>query len=222
MAKKTERTARADIGAKQRAYLRDTLKELGITASHLARTLGLSPSTFTRFVRLPDSSEKTLHPATLDKVEALRQANSDSPIPTAAQGAWAVAREEASQLVLVEGKAESQLLRALAALIGDRNGIEPWQLHTRALELEGFLPGDIVLVDRNASPAPGDAVYATVQERSGKADAVMRQYQPAGPVDLLVTRTTDPAAPPTLVVDRSRVVIRGVLLPHRLSGKLAA
>ena len=166
MSKKTERSTRAEIGAKQRAYLRDTLKELGITATFLARQLGLSPSTFTRFIRLPDSSEKTLHPATLDKVEALRQTNSDSPIPTAAQGAWAQAREEATRVV-VEGKAQDALARALAALIGDREGIEPWQLNTRALELEGFMPGDIVLVDGEAGALQVEVDAAELAARVG-------------------------------------------------------
>lgn len=220
--RKTERSSRAEIGAKQRAYLRDTFKELGITASNAAARLELAPSTFTRFMRLPDSSEKTLSARTMDRIEQLRQANSDSPIPTAAQGAWGSLREEATQVFIGHGVASGHLAKVLAALLDRTEGIEPWLLHTRALELEGYMPGDIVLVDLKASPEPGDAVYATVQERAGKPEPIMRQYQPAGPVDLLVPRTSDPRAPAALVVDRNRVVIRGVLLPHRLSGKLAA
>jgi len=220
MARKTERSSRAEIGAKQRAYLRDTLKELKITATKLARMLDLSPSTFTRFIALSDSSEKTLHPATMDKVEALRQVNSDSPIPTQAQGAWADARAEAERVIFTANYDEA-LEQALQSLIGNRQGLEPWRLHTRALELEGFMPGDIVLVDLHGTPRPGDAVFATVREQT-KAEPVMRQYQPAGPVDLLVPRTNDPKPPKTLVVDRNQVVIRGVLLPHRLRERVAA
>ncbi|UPJ43904.1 hypothetical protein IVB40_07495 [Bradyrhizobium sp. 40] len=218
---KTERSARAEIAAKQRAYLRDTFKELGITASGAASALGLSASTFTRFLKLPDASEKMLSTRTMTQVEQLRQVNSDSSMPTTAQAAWGAVHEEAVRVIL-EGKSGEQLARVLAALIGDRIGIEPWQLHTRALELEGFMPGDIVLVDQNASPRPGDAVYATVEEHRGRSEPIMRLFQHAGPVNVLVARTMDPKAPPALVVDRDRVVIRGVLLPHRLSGKLAA
>jgi hypothetical protein len=225
MAKKpgrTERSARAEIGSKQRAYLRDTFRELGITASGAAKALELAPSTFTRFMKLPDSSEKTLSARTMDQVEQLRQINSESPVPTTAQAAWGNLREEAVRILISDGNADAPLARVLAALIGDRDGIEPWQLHTRALELEGFLPGDIVLVDQNASPRPGDAVYATIEERRGKPEPIMRQFQHAGPVNVLVPRTMDPKAPPALVVDRDKIVIRGVLLPHRLSGTLAA
>lgn len=217
---KSERGQRAEIGTKQRAYLRDTFKELGISASRAATLVGLSPSTFTRFMSLPDSSEKTLHPATLDKVEQLRQVNSDSPIPTKAQGEWGSLREDA-ELFIVHGHHDTPLVQALLSLIGEREGIVPWRLHTRALELEGFMPGDIVLVDERASPRPGDAVYATVQDRT-KADPIMRQFQNVGGVNLLVPRTSDPRPPVSLVVDQRRVMIRGVLLPHRLRGRVAA
>jgi hypothetical protein len=220
MARKTERSTRAEIGAKQRAYLRDTLRELGITATKLARLLDLSPSTFTRFVNLPDSSEKTLHPATIDKVEALRQVNSDSPIPTRAQGAWAEARAEAERLIITTDY-DAVLADALNSIIRGQEGLEPWRLNTRALELEGYMPGDIVIVNLHGVPKAGDAVFATVREQA-KAEPVMRQYQPAGPVDLLVPRTNDPTPPKTLVVDRNQVVIRGVLLPHRLKERAAA
>jgi hypothetical protein len=89
---------------------------------------------------------------------------------------------------------DTALLQALRSLIGDREGIEPWRLNTRALELEGYMPGDIVLVDLNASPQAGDAVYATIREQS-RVEPIMRKFQPTGIVDLLVPRTNDPDAP---------------------------
>lgn len=222
MASKTERGSRAAIGAKQRAYLRDTQKELGITFSRMASLVGIAPSTFTRFMNLPDTSEKTLHATTLDKVERLRQVNSDSPIPTRAQAAWGTLRTEAERVDLDAEPYDSTLAEALRSLIGDRKGIEPWRLNTRALELEGFMPGDIVLIDQNASPQHGDAVYATVAERTNRPETVMRLYQNAGAVNLLVARTMDPQPPQPLMVDNRHVLIRGVLLPHRLRERKAA
>lgn len=218
---KTERLARAEVGAKQRGYLRDTFRELGITASGAAKALDLSPSTFTRFMKLPDSSEKTLSARTIDHVEKLRQVNSNNPLPTTAQAVWSAASEKAVKVFLVHESAHEPLARAIAALIGDRSGIKPWQLNTRALELEGFMINDIVLVDENASPRPGDPVLATVEEHCGKPEPIIRQFQHAGPVNLLVPRTMDPKVRPTLVIDRDKVTIRGVLLPHRLNGKLS-
>lgn len=222
MARKTERSARAEIGAKQRAYLKDTLKELRMTPSGMAAAIGMAPSTFTRFMKEPDSSEKSLAIRTMDRVEMLRQTNSDSPLPTRAQGEWGTLRGEAEQFTLGTTNYDELLAQALHSLIGERNGIETWRLHGRSLELEGFMPGDIVLVDLNGSPQPGDAVYATVQERAGKPENIMRQFQNAGGVNLLVPRTMDPRPPVPLMVDNRHVVIRGVLLPHRLRSKMAA
>lgn len=220
--KKTERSARAEVGARQRAYLRDTFKELGISPSGAAVQLELSPSTFTRFMKLPETSEKTLSARTIARVEELRQANSDSPIPTSAQGVWGTLHEEAVLLIQTHPDADHDLMQAIQMLIGDRTGIAPWVIQTRALELEGFMPGDIVLVDENASPKPGDAVYAVADARSSRPETLMRQYQLVGGVNLLVARTMDPRPPVSLVVDNSRVVIRGVLLPHRLRSRMAA
>jgi hypothetical protein len=216
---KSARQQQAGTGDKQRAYIKDTLRELRLTPTALARAIGAAPSTFTRFLGEPDGSERTMHAATLDKIEQLRQVNSDQPYLTREQGQWASLREEALQFV-----AESdEVSRAVKALIGDRNGIDPWLLRTRALELDGYLPGDIVLVDLNATPRPGDAVCAQVYDRGhSRAETVMRQFQHAGAVNLLLPRSLDPSVQRPLVVDNDRVLIRGVLLPHRLRGKAAA
>lgn len=223
MARKTARTEKSDVGAKQRAYLKDTLEELRMTASGLAAEIGLAPSTFTRFMKEPEGSEKTLSASTMDKVERLRQVNSDSPIFTRAQAQWQSVREGDAEEINFADDDYGELAQAVRSLIGTRNGVTPWKLRTRALELEGFLPEDIVLVDVNAAPRPGDAVCAMVFDRNHtKAGAVMRLFQNAGPVNLLVPRTMDPAPQRPLVVDNDRVTIRGVLLPHRLKGKIAA
>lgn len=112
------------------------------------------------------------------------------------------------------GDSVEKLLRAIG---GDRNAIVPWELNTRALELAGYLPGDVVLVDLNATPKPGDAVYAQLYDWPGrKAQTVMRIFERAGPINLLVAKTTDPGLAQPHIVDGERVVIKGVLMPHRL------
>jgi hypothetical protein len=220
LARKTESGTRADIGAKQRGYLRDTLSELRMTPSGMAAAIGMAPSTFTRFMKEPDSSEKTLAATTMDKVEQLRQVNSDNSFPTQAQAQWSTVREEATQLKLDDN---DELGKLITAIMNGRNGIDAWTLNTRALELEGFMPGDVVLVDLNAIPKPGDAVCAQVFDRShSRSDTVMRLFQNAGPVNVLLPRSMDPDTQGALVVDNDRVLIRGVLLPHRLRAKIAA
>lgn len=221
LAKRTERSARAEIGARQRAYLRDTLNELNVTPSGLAQKIGIAPSTFTRFLNEPEGSEKTLHATTLDKVEQVRQASSDATFPTQAQGQWQSLREEAEQYRMVEGQ-DDEISRAIRSLIGNRHDIDAWTLRSRALELEGYMPGDIVLVDRSLTPKAGDAVCAQVYDRGHiRADTVMRLFHNAGPVNLLLPHSMDPTAQRPLVVDNERVMIRGVLLPYRVKGRAA-
>jgi hypothetical protein len=219
MVRKTERASKAEVAAKQRAYLLDTFKELHVTPSGAASALGLAASTFTRFLKLPDTSEKTLAASTMDKVEHLRQINSDSGFPTQAQAQWQTVREEATHLELAE---HQDIARLVAAIMDGHNGIDAWTLNSRSLELEGFMPGDVVLVDMNAQPKPGDAVCADIRDRDNNTSTVMRLFQEAGPVNVLLARTMDPTTQGAIVIDKGTVTIRGVLLPHRLRSKLAA
>ena len=93
----------------------------------------------------------------------------------------------------------------------------PWTIATRAVELEGILPGDVVLLDLNATPKPGDIVCAQVYDwKRMRAETVIRLFDRAPPVDLLIPRSLDPAFRSTLVVDGERVILKGVMLPHRL------
>jgi SOS-response transcriptional repressor LexA len=102
-------------------------------------------------------------------------------------------------------------------LTGGHNGIDPWTIRTRALELEGYMPGDVVLVDLNATPKPGDVVCAQIYEWPVmRANTVMRVFHRASPVKLLLSRSLDPAFAQPYVVDDDRVVVKGVILPHRL------
>lgn len=192
-----------------------------MTPSGMAAAIGLAPSTFTRFMKEPDGSEKTLSARTMDKVEELRQVNSDAPVFTQAQSQWQTIREEAEPFKMSDE--DTVLGRALRELMNNRPGVDPWTLRSRALELEGFMPGDIVLVDLNATPAPGDAVCAQVYDRGGvRAETVMRQFRNTGAVSLLMPRSLDPTLQQPLVVDNDRVLIRGVLLPYRFKAPLAA
>lgn len=85
-----------------------------------------------------------------------------------------------------------------------------WRVNTRALELAGYLPGDVVLVDQAVAPRPNDVVCAQVYDfKSGSADTKLRVFQPP----YLVTLTMDPAASDMpLLVDGQRVVIVGTVI----------
>lgn len=110
------------------------------------------------------------------------------------------ARYEAEPVSVVDG--------AIKALKGDRNGLDLWFLRSRCLEAAGYLPNDVLLVDLNARPNPGDIVCAQVYDRAGKADTVFRIYEDP----FLVSATLDRSLVKPLLIDNDRVVVRGVVI----------
>jgi len=195
-----------------REWLRGLPARTGKSLTKIAEDTGLARSTLTRPLKEGDQGTSTLHASTIEKVV---QATGVAPPAGSVARPQPAFSEEASPYNF--GNPGDPLRATLKAMIGDRNGIDPWTLKTRALELAGYLPGDIVLVDLNASPRPGDAVCAQVYDWSSmKAETVMRVFERAPPVEVLVARSMDPAFAAPIVVDGERVVVKGVLLPHRL------
>ncbi len=97
-------------------------------------------------------------------------------VPTATASPAGLAEPEA--LAYSVSARGGDLDRAIAAFIG---GIvaDAWQLRTRAIELAGYLPGDIVVVDRNLEPRPGDVVVAqTEAARPRDVTTIWRIYAP--------------------------------------------
>jgi hypothetical protein len=82
-----------------------------------------------------------------------------------------------------------------------------WKLTTRALELAGYIPGDVVRLDMKAPPQAGDAVFAQVYNfERGNAETRFRLFDPP----YLVTRTMDPGVNNRpLYIDGERVLIIG-------------
>lgn len=96
----------------------------------------------------------------------------------------------------------------LAARAGNDQGV--WTIATHALDLEGYLPGDKVIVDMSVNPEPGDIVCAQVYNmQRGTAETVLRVYQPPFLMTRSTSRRTD-AKP--LFVDNERVLIRGTVI----------
>ncbi len=85
-----------------------------------------------------------------------------------------------------------------------------WTITNNALSLEGYRPGDIVVVDMGVEPQPGDVVCAQVYNfNRGTAETVLRVYAPP----YLLVRTMDAGFDlKPLYVDNERVVIRGTVV----------
>jgi len=94
---------------------------------------------------------------------------------------------------------------------GERPGIEIWQVNGSALALQGYLPGDMILVDTHQSETcrPGDAVVAQIYDwTTSTATTVLRIFQPP----VLISTATPPEAFQVHVVDGNNVVIKGKIV----------
>ena len=170
--------------------------------SRLAKEAGVDHSTLSKFLNDPSNTAQ-LNTLTVEKLEAaggIRAYDTAPPRPVAG---------------LAEGEAEpfigqtmqTGLTDLLRTLTGQANGLDPWIMRSRALEGEGYMPGDILLVDLNASARDGDVVCAQVYDRAGRAETVMRVFE----APYLVSATTDRQMRKPLLVDNEHVVIRGVV-----------
>jgi hypothetical protein len=194
-----------------REYVRRVVAHSGKPPTRIAMDLGIAPSTLTRLLNAPEGSTATLHALTLRKLQDY--SGIPPPFggdPSASQGY----RGFGEDAVPFDAKgADPAVSAALKALIGGRKAADPWTIRTRALERIGYLPGDIVIVDLGRRPEAGDAVCAQVYDwRRADAETVMRLYEPP----YLVAASLDEGLRRPLVVDNERVVIKGVVLPHRL------
>lgn len=85
-----------------------------------------------------------------------------------------------------------------------------WEVKDRTLELAGFIPGDIITVDRRVVPGAGDIVIVQLIDlMRGAAETVLRRYRPP----YVVTATADPQLEdlPRLV-DNNTVAISGTVI----------
>lgn len=68
----------------------------------------------------------------------------------------------------------------IKAYVSGRTGVDPWVLRTRALDLLGYLPGDVVILDLNAAWRPKDIVCAQWWRpgAGSRTETIWRQYEP--------------------------------------------
>ena len=195
---------------------RDWLKSLpaiaGKPLGQIARDIKVAPSTLYRPLQEGDDGISTLHANTIAKVVA----HFGVPPPTDVAGAAPAARRGFGEDAAPFEIATDPISQAITALIGDANGVTPWTVRTRAVELAGILPGDVVLLDLNRAAKPGDIVCGQVYDwQRMRAETVIRLFDRAPPVDLLLPRSLDTGFRAE-VIDGERVTVKGVILPHRL------
>lgn len=194
-----------------RDYVRQVVERSKKPPTRIAKDIGIAPSTLTRLLNEPEGGTATLHARTLRKLQEYSGiAPSFWHDPESAPAARGL-REDAVPYDVKH--ADAALAAALKSLIGARKAADPWTIKTRSLECVGFMPGDVVLVDLGLRPESGDAVCAQVYDwRRGTAETVMRLYEPP----YLVAASLDESLRRPFVVDDDQVIIKGVVLPHRL------
>lgn len=180
--------------------------------AELARRTGKNPSTFSKFLNDPDKK------ALLDNstVTLIEEASGIKAYEHSLSGKARGLAESESSRYDAEPMAPGNI--AVDAMKAGRNGVDPWVLHSRCLETAGYMPGDVLIVDLNAKPGPGDVVCAQVYDRSGKAETVFRIFEDP----FLVAATMDASLIKPLLIDNDRVVVRGVVIASVRERKSAA
>lgn len=186
-------------------WVRADMKHLGVTANGLATRAGFRASTIQKPLNDPDWPH-ALSGTTLAKIARVAGVK-PMEFPNRPTGSG-----EAEATAFVFGEVSdaigSNIDRAVRELTRGRAGRDPWVLHSYALESSGYLPGDILIIDRNITPAPKDVVCAELYQWTGsKAETVFRLYEPP----YLLTNSVRVGIQKPLLVDNDHVVIKGVV-----------
>lgn len=198
------------------------VSHLGVDLSGLARAAGVATSTLTRWRNSEKAAREgaKLSANTLDKLVAL---SGWRPYEIPKGRALAPAVSEAYRFDGA-GDAGDAIPTAVAALTGGSNSADSWVLTSRALELRGYLPGDIVVVDRNRRPKPGDIVRARiVDDPHAEPETVFRVYQ-SRVLTVACTEQAERASQPFVIDDRVEVegVVVAAVRPPRTEEEPAA
>lgn len=180
-----------------REWLREAVRSSGFTATEVARRAGLSSTTLTRPMR-QGAYNSTISTHTIDKVAEV----TGYPPPEGLGRPRMRAARGFAEPDAVPYKAPERADLAAGA------GRDWWLIKSRALDLDGYLPGDRVLVDLKERPRPGDVVVAQMVSERGEPETVFRKFEPP----FLFTRSTQPESGKPILVDYERVSIMGVVI----------
>lgn len=198
----------SDPADEQRAWLRAVLAETGLSMNALAKKAGVSSPTISAFLQ-EDKANHNLSARTVARIEkATGMRYGPAPRPTASRD------REAVQL---DRRQPAQLLELIRDISTVANGFTEWTLQSRALEHAGYMPGDLLIVDINTEPKPGDVVCAQIYDWArSKSDTIFRLWEPP----YLAPATSDPRLRKIFIVDNETTVIRGTVVASA-RGRLA-
>lgn len=195
-----------------REWLRAVLQHLQCTPTELARRAGVAATTLTRFL----NDEEFAFDLSRRTIELVSRAAGVQPMQKPGSRIRGVASSEAQPYEKTPDLLLDGLVRK--ALDG-RNGATPWVLRSRALENEGYMPGDVLIVSESEAPVPGDVVCAQVVDwRAGRDSTLFRVYEPP----FILAASNDPKIRRPLPVDQENVRIIGVVISMLRTRRSAA
>jgi hypothetical protein len=190
---------------RQRDWLAEIMARFGIKPTPLAKAAGVAVTTITRKLNDPDDTAilSDLTVARICDYLKIAPPNFLSDDPPNLSG---LREQEAEPYV---AGAADPLMAAIQALTS-RPGVDPWRIKGRALEYEGYRPGDIAIVDLNATPRQGDIVCAQIYDWSqpNNTQTVFRRLEPP----FLVGAGPEDAARKPRFIDNEAVIIKGVVV----------
>ena len=183
-------TAREQI----REWLQSILDERGLSPIELAQLVGVSPTTIYRAMDV--KSEFLTSTKTLQKIST-----KTGRLPP---GPGYLEAHHIEPAAYSSGIERIDLPKNIVALTPEEHRRFACRVLDRSLELEGYLPGDIVVVDEGIAPKAGDIVYADVAGTKNSGP-VLRLFEPPYLISRSLDRRIEPAP---ILLDRS-VEIRG-------------
>lgn len=178
------------IRAGIRHWLQTLMLERNLSAIALAKLAGVSPTTIYRALDIDGEFMPTTK--TLEKI-----ASKTGKPPPSLQNDHYLPTDH----LIPKGGLEPAMLKNLTVLTRYENAGLVYRVTDRTLELEGYLPGDIVIIDREVQPKAGDIVAAEIPaSRSEAGNTVLRLYEPP----YLMARSHDRRLEPLpILLDRS-------------------
>ncbi len=194
-----------DLREQQLAWLDNIVAASGLELSNVARRAKLDPSTLTRFHQRNDSG----HTLTAKTVKKIEDAFGVPAYEVRRRPTLTAFQEPDAEPYRLEHDAQELMIQALRAVVAKTNSVDLWLMKSQVLSAAGYRQGDVVIVDRDATPRAGDAVCAQIYDwRRGTAETIFRIYRT--PYLLTAASQGEPGLPE--IVDDENVVIKGVVM----------
>jgi len=194
-------------------WFKQQQKRVGVTAEDIARAMGRDRSVVSKIYSgqrsmtlefaqvfsevLQVSLAEVLEHAGIASAETAKNVTSGFSEGDAA--AWAPSEDDKRQTPTI------------AEAFGARPGVDIWRVKTGAMALQGFLPGDYMLVDTHQAERAktGDVVIAQIYDNAkNRATTVLRRLE----LPVLVAASIDTEDHRVHVVDGVNVVVRGKIV----------